>query len=255
MAAAGLAVEGFGIFGSHKLQIVRKTLRLPRWEANGFRVVQISDVHINNPGAKAMAQEAVRLAIAEKPDLIAVTGDFLNEAMPWPRAGVLETFKMLEDASCPCLGVLGNHDYAFGQHNAVLQTLSETPLRILRNETVDLEGITIAGMDDALWGKFDPSVLDRGRSSKSTLAMLHEPDYVRDMPAWVSLVLSGHSHGGEVCLPGGSALHTPIGAKDYIAGFYGSAPVPLYVSRGVATLGPIRVYCPPDISVLTLESV
>jgi hypothetical protein len=74
------------------------------------------------------------------------------------------------------------------------------------------------------------------------------------MPQEVSLQLSGHSHGGEVCLPGGFALHTPSAAKRYISGFYPNAPVPLYVSRGIATLSPMRIYCPPEVAVLTLVS-
>jgi predicted MPP superfamily phosphohydrolase len=68
-----------------------------------------------------------------------------------------------------------------------------------------------------------------------------------------SLVVSGHSHGGQVCLPFGIALYTPYGARKYIAGYYAEARTPLFVSRGVGVNRGIRYNCPPEVNILTLN--
>ncbi len=89
----------------------------------------------------------------------------------------------------------------------------------------------------------------------SLLVLFHEPDYVKITPTNVSLQLSGHSHGGQICLPGGRPLHTPYGANTYYAGYYANAPVPLFVTRGVGTIGPkLRLFCPPEVTILTLRT-
>ena len=92
--------------------------------------------------------------------------------------------------------------------------------------------------------------------SKSLLALFHEPDFVSEVPKHVSLQVSGHSHGGQICLPGGYAVHTPFGAKKYKSGYYPDARVPLYVTRGVGTTGPdYRLFCRPEVTILTLRGV
>jgi uncharacterized protein len=124
-------------------------------------------------------------------------------------------------------------------------------MRLLRNETVELDGVRICGIDDALMKKHRPDLV---RGNKNTLALLHEPDFVDDLDPGPSLLLAGHSHGGQICLPGGVALHTPRGARKFTSGFYPDNPIPVYVSRGVGTTGPNwRLFCPPEATILTLH--
>ena len=253
LGVGGLALGG--IFTSSGLRVVRQELRLPRWDANGFKVVQISDVHVNNSGLLARAQEAVQLAVAEKPDLIVFTGDFVNKATPEALSNVRKAFEGLHQADCPCYAVFGNHDYWSEGVPALIEAVASTPLKLLRNEVVDVDGISLAGIDDAIQGHHQPNIIrDKSKFSKSLLVLLHEPDFVNLVPKHASLQLSGHSHGGEICLPGGIVLHTPRGAWKYTSGYYKNAHVPLYVSHGVATLAPFRAFCPPDITVFTLNS-
>jgi predicted MPP superfamily phosphohydrolase len=125
----------------------------------------------------------------------------------------------------------------------------------LRNGSFEVDGVTVAGIDDAIAGRNNPEFLQPGRHSKSLLTLLHEPDVVEDTPDHVSLQISGHSHGGQICLPTGVALHTPKGAKKYISGFYPDAKVPLYVTRGVGTQGlDWRLFCLPEVSLLTINA-
>lgn len=240
---------------SYGLRMERHTLRLPRWDADGFRVVLLSDTHVNSDSAMRRGREAAELAVRERPDLIVFAGDAINTSRSYGLEHIARSFEPLREAKCPCVGVLGNHDYWVEQPAKVVEAVQGSPLRLLQNDQFECDGVTVAGFDDALVGRMRPDFLRKGAHSRSTIALLHEPDFVREMPGHVSLQLSGHSHGGQMCLPMGVAIHTPVGARDYISGFYPDAPVPLYVSRGVGTIGPdLRTFCPPEVSVLTLRS-
>ena len=250
---AGAAATAFGgYWNSESLHVTRETLRLPRWDADGFRVVQISDIHANTPEQAKRAKEAMRLAVAEKADLIAFTGDFLDFATPEACGHVKAVMAELHDATCPVYGVFGNHDWYCNDTTRLHDAIRHSRMKMLYNRVVDVDGVTLFGIDDALAHRQRPHVIDRDRSSGSVLALFHEPDYVSTVPDFVSLQLSGHSHGGEVCLPFGIPLVRRPGARKYIAGFYPDAKVPLYVSKGVATCAAFRFFCPPEINVLTL---
>lgn len=249
---AATAVGGY--WNSESLKVNRQTLHLPKWDADGFRVVLVTDIHANTAEQAARARESMRLAVAEKPDLILFGGDFLDFASPEACAHVESALNELHDATCPAYGVWGNHDWYCQDTNRLHQAIRRTPLKVLYNRSVEVDGVTLAGLDDAIAGRHRPQVLQKDRSSGSLLVVFHEPDFVTTLPDFVSLQLGGHSHGGEICLPGGIPIrrYLPRGAKKYVAGYYPDAKVPLFVSRGVATCAPFRLFCPPEINVLTL---
>ena len=130
----------------------------------------------------------------------------------------------------------------------------KSPIKMLRNSPFEVSDVTIAGIDDAIENKHRPGFVT-DLANPSLIVLLHEPDFVDSVPTNASLQISGHSHGGQICWPGGTPLHLPTGAKHYVCGFYPDAPVPLYVTRGVGTVGPqMRTFCPPEVSILTLRS-
>jgi predicted MPP superfamily phosphohydrolase len=255
----GLGLAGAGLAAGlidNRLRLSRHTLRLPHWQADGFRIAHLSDVHVNDGAKLRVAQEAVRMALNAKPDAIVFTGDFVNYARDDCLANITQAFAELADAQCPCLAVFGNHDYSCGEPAKVAEAVRRTPLRLLMNETVKAQGVRIVGLvglDDALHGQPDHELTKK--TVPSTVILLHEPDAVIDLKPKGSLVLSGHSHGGEVCLPNGTPLTTPPGSKVYRSGFYPGATAPLFVSRGVVTLGPGRVYCPPEVCILEIRAL
>jgi predicted MPP superfamily phosphohydrolase len=253
LSAAALAATAIdGIATSTDIKLEHHRLTLPNWDATGFRVAQVTDVHLNNTGMRDRAHEAIAMAMDLKPDLLVFTGDFLNIATDECLGYVREVFGRLSEAGCPCLAITGNHDYTCEATPKLFATVAETPIRLLRNEIVEVAGITVFGIDDAVHGHPDFSLSGAQVASRSRLVLLHEPDFVSRLAGNPSLVLSGHSHGGEICLPGGIPIHTPVGAQIYKAGYYPKAPFPLYVSRGVGTLGPCRVFCPPEVTLFTL---
>lgn len=254
--AFGVGAAAFGNLSAYQLTLEKHDLALPKWEADGFKAAVVSDLHTNNSLSGRRAFEAIRMALAEKPDVLLLPGDFIDWSTIWPVKYLKEALSALEDAKCPVYAVMGNHDYGCARPDKIVEVFREHPkVQMLFNEAAEVSGVTIAGIDDALAGQNNPTfLLDPGQHSRSVLAMLHEPDFVTEVPQSVSLLVSGHSHGGQICLPGGVVLHTPRGAKKYRRGFYSDANVPLYVSRGVGTVAnSLRFFASPEVTVLTLR--
>lgn len=254
-ALGALVPAALADHGARDLRLEHHELRLPRWDADGFRVALISDLHANRTSDAERARRAVSMAVAAKTDLIAIPGDFLDQSSKLVIANVRYALEPLHDAKCPVLATLGNHDYSTYQPTKAIAGIRSNPLRLLRNEAAEVDGVTVAGVDDGMFRKDDPTFIQRDTFSKSLLVLFHEPDYVDRIPTHASLQLSGHSHGGQICLPFGIPVHTPPGAVKYTVGFYPEANIPLFVTRGIGTTGPDwRLFCPPEVSILTLRS-
>jgi predicted MPP superfamily phosphohydrolase len=252
-AIGTVALSGYAEQAAYDLRVERRTLRLPQWDADGFRVAMLADVHVNFAQAAERTRQAVELALNEKPDLFAVVGDFVNSGSPQVLRFLIEAFDRVHSARCPCLAVLGNHDYWVWDPTDVADAVRTAGFTLLRNEAVELDGVTVAGLDDALMHRARYEFLREGAFSPSLLTLLHEPDFVDQVPKNASLQLSGHSHGGQMCLPLGIPVHLPKGGRKYPQGYYPDAPRPLYVTRGVGTTGlDFRTFCPPEVTVLTL---
>ncbi len=240
---------------AYRLQPVERTLGLERWNADGFKIALISDFHMNSRSETERAIEAAHLAMDARPDAIILGGDYVDFKHHTVIANITSLARTLSDAACPVVAIMGNHDYWSTVPRKVVEAFDGTRVKMLLNDTFEVDGVTIACLDDAIQRQQRYDFFGTGRVSGSLIAALHEPDFVKDMPKHVSLQVSGHSHGGQVCLPFGKSLYTPFGARKYIAGFYKDAQVPLYVSRGVGTTGPdYRMFCPPEVSLLTLRA-
>lgn len=245
---------GLGEQATGWLQVERRTLKLPRWQAHGMRVAFLSDFHAMTIPRTMNGERAIEMAIAEKPDLVVLGGDYMNQVDKFRLHMLHRLLSKFGGAPCPVVAVLGNHDYWSEDIHPIIDAFAQTNVRLLRNEAVDFEGVVVGGVDDGLAGKQRPDFLRSFEDRDSVLAVYHEPDYVDQLPANTSLMLAGHSHGGQICLPGGISIHTPRGARRYIRGFYPKAPLPLYVTRGVGTVGfDCRIFCNPEVSILTLE--
>lgn len=260
IGVAGLASIGIYQFGgADRIKVEHHELRLPRWDANGLKIALLTDPHMDSPSKYERAIHALELAVEQKPDVIILGGDYVSEGSQTALTLAIRGLKRMATSSIPTYGVLGNHDYWAGDAVTTvrqLQTALEGPRsKLLRNECVEFEGVTIAGVDDGLVCRDRHDFL-KPANDKNVVCVFHEPDYVTRIDPRASLMVAGHSHGGQVCLPFGKPLHTPKGARKYIGGFYSLEPVPLYVSRGVGTIGPDkRIFCPPEVTILTLNSI
>lgn len=249
---SAVAAAAYADFDAQALTVEAHTLPLQNWKADGLRVGFLTDIHVNDSQATELALHASQQLVELRPDLVIFGGDAVDTSRPIGFDNTRTCLAPLQKLNVPMLAVLGNHDYWSGNPQGVRDALSDSGFRVLRNEVVRFDQYHVAGYDDRIGGiddpMFQPDLL-------GTLAVMHEPDDVDVVPQTVSLQLSGHSHGGQICLPFGVAVHTPKGARKYLKGFYPEANVPLYVSRGVGTVGfKWRTFCAPEITLLTLKS-
>lgn len=265
LAMAG-ALYGFFIEpGRFKIETLQ--LRLPRLSPrfSGLRVVQISDIHMGGWMNRERLRRVTDLAMAEKPDVLLITGDFLighgyidisHEAVEDLIAGLAPLA-----SSVPTLAVLGNHDY-WTNPEAVRYVLNLTGIRDLTNQVFTLqredENLHFCGVDDIWEGNVRlETVLAQLSDDSAAILLAHEPDFadVSAATGRFDLQVSGHSHGGQVVLPLLGPPVLPYLGRKYASGLYQVGNMFQYTSRGVGTAQlPVRFNCPPEITVFVLEA-
>ena len=251
--AGTLALGAIESVYSQKIQVTRNQLHLSGWEANGFKVAFLSDFHICGPKQFAVGEKAFRLALKEKPDIIAIGGDLVDSSIEGDLSYLKKSLKMLSETDTPVFAVTGNHEYAIHAPPKAFELFRKSRVRLLQNEQIDFQGVSLIGIDDPLSGNDCYEFLQKSKLSPSSLSLMHEPDFVERLPKPVKLQISGHSHGGQVCFPFGLPILKRPGALKYTAGYYPLASCPLYVSRGVGTTGiDFRFFCPREVTTLTL---
>ncbi|MCB1226274.1 MAG: metallophosphoesterase [Verrucomicrobiales bacterium] len=231
----------------------------PAWE--GLRVAQLSDLHVEPNEDQPLLQRTVEILRREQPDLIVITGDFITA----DARRCADLIAPLADLSAP-LGVhasLGNHDVWYGAQ-LVANACHSHGISMLHNSahswTRSGETLWLAGLDAVWGGKPDANAALKHRPSEDpALILVHEPDYADILAASPYghglLQLSGHTHGGQVCLPGGIPLLLPSWGQKYARGLFHSGPLTLYVNRGLGTLGPkARFAAAPEITLITLRA-
>jgi uncharacterized protein len=273
VAVAGMAaLGGDGYLESFRLQLKRIEIsltRLPR-VFDGFTIVQLSDFHFEEKFSAFTIRKSVELVNTLAPDLIVLTGDFVTvpmfmlrrharhhsaKAAP-PCAQALSRLK----ARMGKLAVLGNHD-VYANPLLVTNALQEHGIAVLNNAAVPIEeqGVRfwLAGIDDALEGSPDlGAAIERVPPGEAIVLLAHEPDFA-DQAALtpVDLQLSGHSHGGQIWMPGVGAPWLPPLARRYPRGLYKVGNLTLYTNIGIGTIrAPIRINCVPEVTLITLRS-
>ena len=197
-------------------------------------------------------------------DLIVVPGDFVNSQTSevYPFA---ESFSALH-APCGVFGVMGNHDFYAGDPERVAREVDGCGVRLLRNDSVFIERggarFALAGIDDV--GRRETAAAYMRRALRSIpdgtprILLSHRPYFIGEAGLeGVDLVLSGHTHGGQIVLGqiGGITLTPAALASPYIWGKYRLGRTQMYVSRGIGTVGlPMRINCPPEITKITLRA-
>ncbi|WP_019122860.1 metallophosphoesterase [Brevibacillus massiliensis] len=233
--------------------------RLPA-DLDGLRIVHFSDVHAGHYFSPQHLLKVVGQVNGLQPDLICFTGDLFDSRVEDAKEIVSALSKLRSRLGK--WAVLGNHDYRSGSEK-VAKVLSQAGFQLLQNQhgaAGSLEkALYIAGVDDVLYGKPDLQQALRGiPEGKFTILLAHEPDfadYAGGFP--VDLQLSGHSHGGQVRLPFIGPILTPEYGQKYPDGLQkvDSASLLVYTNRGIGTtILPIRFFCRPEITLLTLRS-
>ncbi|MGA2570819.1 MAG: metallophosphoesterase [Terracidiphilus sp.] len=257
----------------HWVEITRRDVYLPGLPQafDGFRIAQLSDIHMDRFTEPFFLRNAVNQINRLNPDLVALNGDYVTHGPMWRRFAPGQAWQcanLLNQLQCPHrYAVLGNHDVMVGRKR-VIPALTANGIAVLVNAHVPIERsgarFWLAGVDDPVEGDPDPDVAIpasiRNLPHEPVVLLCHAPDYTDDLLAMeagqaVSLVLAGHTHGGQICLPFVGALALPELGRKYVEGWFRVGKAQLYVNRGLGTVNlPFRFDCPPEIALLTLRS-
>ena len=231
---------------------------VPLGSANTLTIAFAADFHAGPTTHRLQIDRAFAALEASRPDVLLLGGDFVGHR---PR-DVTRVAEKLASLRTPCgiFAVLGNHDNHTNP-SLVMQALTESGVRVLQNEAVRLpapfQRTRIVGLEDHASGSPDASRIPRD-DAVSTILLVHQPSGLLDAaPHRVDLALAGHTHGGQIVLPGGYAPITPSGAlsRRYLAGRFAlPGGGTLVVSRGVGTSTiPLRWNAPADLLVVRLH--
>ena len=259
---AGLLVCGYGILVRRRwFRVVEREVRVSGLDArfDGLRVAHLSDLHVGTLTPKSWAMAWVRAANGRAPDLAVVTGDMVTSGTAY-HEDIAEAVSALR-AKMGVFVSMGNHDY-FGESEPLVSLLRKGGVRVLRNEGEVIERaggrLWLAAIDDTWTRRDDLERAMRGRPEGATTVLLaHDPErFDKAADAGAELVLSGHTHGGQIAMP---FLYRRLSlariAHRYNVGFYRRGRSTLFVHPGLGTTGPpMRLGVAPEVTILVLRA-
>lgn len=249
----------YALAEANSLSIEKVDIRLKRLpkKLDGFRLVHLSDIHHSPFTNLEHIARAVKVANRLKPEMVVLTGDYVSHESEYiaPVAEVLGLLQS-EHGTFACLG---NHDH-WTSAGLVTDSFRRAGINVLINEGLRLRArgaaFWLCGVDDYMVGKTDLRAALRGSfPDEMKLLLAHNPVLVRQAARFdVDLVLSGHTHGGQVRLRNDNKKILPHGRLK--SGLYRRKDTQIYITRGIGTVVvPIRYQCPPEISLIQLHSV
>jgi predicted MPP superfamily phosphohydrolase len=223
-----------------------------------LRIAFASDLHLGPTSSAATLDAAFELVASFDPHVALLGGDYVFLSATAARTD--ELCRRVSDLRVPTkLAVLGNHDL-WTDHVAIERALERGGARVLVNESVCLpapfDDVAIVGLDEPWTGAPDAAAALAGtRRAGLRVGLCHSPDGAHFLRDDVSLLLAGHTHGGQIALPGAWPIVLPPGpySKRYPYGAHGIGAMQLVVSRGVGTTElPIRMFAPADVLLVEL---
>lgn len=268
IAGVGLATLAAWTFWFEpaSLKVREHSLEISRWprSLDGLRVAVLADLHVGSPfnGVNKL-QKIVAATNAAKPDLIVIPGDFvIQKVLGGTQVSPEEIVPHLARLAAPLgvYAVLGNHDWWYDAAR-VRRALEHAGIKVLEDKNVQVKRgsaeFWLAGISDLWEGKHNVSAaLANIPFYAPIVAITHNPDVFPLIPDNVSVVIAGHTHGGQVWLP---LIGRPIVPSDYgqryAAGHIVENGRHLFVSTGLGTsIIPVRFLVPPEISIVKLKS-
>jgi uncharacterized protein len=248
----------------------------------GTKLVQLSDLHYDGLRlSQEMLDEAIAVSNHAKPDLVLLTGDYITDSTA-PLEDLGRSLRTLQSQS-GIYAVLGNHDhYRPGFQTQVTAALTQVGIQVLWNQIAYPLGadLPIVGLADFWSREFAPApVFAQIPATVPRIVLSHNPDTATPLRSWrVDLQLSGHTHGGQIVVPGLGPVagwleygrtHIPRPIRRYIPylrgdclrvvrhwewseGLHWVGSNRLYVNRGLGTYLPGRLFCPPEVTIITL---
>jgi hypothetical protein len=241
-------------------------LTIPNWpsECSGLRVAVLADLHVGSP-FNDLAKLAEIVAVTQKafPDLILLAGDYVIHGVVGgefqPPEAVAEVLATLE-APAGVFAVLGNHDWWFDAAR-VRDALESVSIPVLEDRASFISHgqcrFWLAGVSDWSEGRHDIGrALEAVPSDSATILFTHNPDLFPEVPSSVTLTIAGHTHGGQVFIPGiGRPIVPSAYGERFAIGHIIEEGRHLFVSSGLGTsILPVRFLVPPEMSLLILHA-
>jgi uncharacterized protein len=271
LAGTGILATGTLAYATliepRRLVLEHLSIPIPNLAAarHNTRLVQLSDFHAGRVDLSYL-DRALHLALEQNPDFLLLTGDFVESGTPAIADDLAKILRPIA-AHVETLGITGNHDFGKGHSPAfadrVCSALSAAGVRMLRNAIhhprTGLGELAFVGMEDYWSGLARPATLNDAPPDASVILLAHNPDHYEDLdPFRFHLMLSGHTHGGQVRFPFIGPPILPVRHKERAAGLFHLNPAhpqrALYVNRGIGYLRRIRLFCPPEITCITLRN-
>lgn len=273
LAVLSAAAIGCGLYNATRDPIVRKAaIVLPDWpqDAAPLKVMLIADTHVAGPDMPpARLERILRQLNGQKPDLILLAGDFISEKRLATRlyspAELAKPFSVLR-APLGVVAVPGNHDH-WSDLPAIIRELRANGVTVIANQAIKRGPLILGGVDDeftdhdnlaATFAAMD--ALDDPREKAPRLLLTHGPDIVPDLPSPVGAVMTGHTHCGQIVLPGIGALanvsrYGQRFACGHILDKDGEGRLQrVFVTAGLGTsVLPLRYGAPPDVWLVSLK--
>lgn len=225
----------------------------------GFTILQMTDMHLYPLTQPELIEKSVAIANSLNPDLAVLTGDYV-----WRYLDAIDELAPILsglDARYGVYSTLGNHDYWLDA-DVIKRTMENAGLPVLVNQGLPISQgkgtFYLGGLDDGWSGNPDLNATLNGAPADVPVVLLcHEPDLADQysLDGRVSLQLSGHTHGGQIRLPGVGALILPYLGRKYDFGLYRVNDMLLYTNRGIGVISePVRYNCPPEITQFILQT-
>jgi len=226
-----------------------------------IKILQFSDTHISEYFDIDDLNNAIAKINEENPDIVVFTGDLIDQFNNYEnKDNIHEIWEALGSINAPIkYAVYGNHDYGGGAEKVYKEIMEKSGFKLLINEKEELlqYNINFIGMDDSIFGEYEPEVIS-GHMDKDmyNIVLSHEPDVADKLLEYsIDLFLAGHSHGGQVNLP--FANYLPSLGEKYVRGFYdfeNFRQTKIYVNIGLGTSSiPMRFMAAPELTVITLK--
>jgi predicted MPP superfamily phosphohydrolase len=235
-------------------------IELPRKHRHldGLTIAFATDLHVGPHFPASALEPSIRMLERVNADIVLFGGDYISESPRYLKEVQEPLRRMASTAKLGAWGMLGNHDIA-NIRDRLMEMFAPTGIRILTNESVEITTdkgpLWLIGVDDALLGsaRLEQSFA-RVPADAARIAMWHEPDLAEKVePFGPFLLLSGHTHGGQVRLPILGPVATPKLGRRFVSGRYTFGDMTLFVSNGIGMYRPpVRFNCPPEIVVFTL---
>jgi uncharacterized protein len=249
----------------HRFRVREVPLALPDWprELSGMRVALIADLHVGSPyNGLDKLREIVRRTNEAHPDLICLLGDYVKGRIPGHWISPKEMASELGRLQAPLgvFAVLGNHDHWYGAEH-VVRAFRGAGILVVEDQARRVwfrgSGLWIGGISDFNEGRHDVrGTMRQVTDSAPVILITHNPDIFPEIPARVSLLLAGHTHGGQVVFPFIGALIVPsIYGNRYLEGHIEERGQHLFVASGTGmSYLPVRFLVPPEVTILRIES-